>query len=200
MVAYPEADTTRLTFTTVKPERFTVRLRYPAWAQDGIFVTVNGVQEEITAKPGSYVAVDRTWKTGDVLELRLPMRLHIEPLPNHPEYVAVMHGPIVLAGDLGREGLTHANRYGLWAPPGGRQPSDTVPPIVVPTFVGDVAGILAKIHPDATPLHSFHTTGLAQPHDVHLVPFWKLFAERYTVYWKLTSPEEWKRTNSSARP
>jgi len=44
--------------------------------------------------------------TGDVVEVHLPMRLRAEPLPGHSDVVAILYGPIVLAGRLGRKGLT----------------------------------------------------------------------------------------------
>ena len=45
----------------------------------------------------------RTWKTGDTVELILPKTLRAEPLPDNRRRVAIMWGPLVLAGDLGPE-------------------------------------------------------------------------------------------------
>jgi DUF1680 family protein len=188
---FPESDTTRFTFTAAKPTELVVRLRYPSWAQSGISVTVNGEKQKVTGKRGSYVAIERTWKTGDVLELQLPMHLYFEPLPNDPSYVAILIGPLVLAGDRGKEGLKGVQRYGPWAPPGDPQPSDDVPPVVVPTFVRDAAPLVAKIRPAKRALH-FETVGLGQPHDVQLVPFYQVSADRYTVYWKVMTQAEYK--------
>jgi len=54
-------------------------------------------------RPGAYVEVKRTWKTGDALAINLPKALHLEPLPDNPRRVAILWGPLVLAGDLGPE-------------------------------------------------------------------------------------------------
>ena len=51
----------------------------------------------VKAKPGSYVELTRDWKAGDRVVMQLPMRTHVEPMPALPRYVAVLHGPIVLA-------------------------------------------------------------------------------------------------------
>ena len=185
---FPEQDTTQLTLQCSKPVRLTLKVRYPLWAQSGIILAVNGRNEQVTAKPGTYVAVEREWKSGDTLQVRLPMSLHMEKMPDDPSVVALLYGPIVLAGDLGREGLTPETRYGPSAPQLGR-----VQPVVVPAFVGNAKDVLAKVKPVAgVPLH-FQTSGLAQPKDVSLVPFYKASDIRYTVYWKVYSPEEWAK-------
>jgi hypothetical protein len=104
-----------------------------------------------------------------------------------------MYGPIVLAGDLGREGLENIKRYGPSAPPVGRVKTPTIP-----AFVGDVASVTSKIAPVAgTRLH-FTTRGLARPHEVTLLPFYQVVDQRYTVYWSVLSPEEWDRRTTEA--
>ena len=70
---------------------------------------MNGARLESFATPGSYFVLDRTWRDGDRVEVRLPMRLHAAPMPDDPTVQAVMYGPIVLAGKLGADGLTAEN-------------------------------------------------------------------------------------------
>ena len=66
---------------------------------------VNGKKQKISGTPGSYVALDREWRNGDRVEIQLPMKLHTEPLPGTTNMVAVLYGPIVLAGELGTNGM-----------------------------------------------------------------------------------------------
>ena len=54
--------------------------------------------------------IDREWRTGDRVEVTLPMTLRVEPLPGATDVVAFVYGPIVLAGRLGREGLAPGNQ------------------------------------------------------------------------------------------
>jgi DUF1680 family protein len=191
---FPDEDSTALTFTAAKPATFAVKLRYPAWATSGITVTVNGERQSIDAKPGSYVTIDREWKTGDTLNVTMPMTLHMEGLPDDPHYQALMYGPVVLAGDLGTAGLDTINRYGPSAPPVGR-----VPPIAVPSFVADSPQqVLAHVKPVAGKRLTFQTSGLGQPNDVTLVPLYKTFEPRYTVYWTVYNPTEYKKVEADA--
>jgi DUF1680 family protein len=192
---FPDEDTTRLTIATSQPAQLTVKLRYPSWAQDGAIVTVNGHATAADAVPGSYIAITREWHNGDVLTARFPMRLRTEPLPGNPKIIAVFYGPILLAGDLGRAGLTDHARYGDAGPALSRVES-----VDVPGFVGDTSSVIASIGPDTSPL-TFKTIGLAKPRDVRLVPFFRADAVRYTVYWRLYSPSEWAahQTESATR-
>jgi hypothetical protein len=119
------------------------------------------------------------------------MSLRLEAMPDDPRVVALLFGPIVLAGDLGREGMDEARRYGPSAPQMGR-----VKPVIVPAFVGEVKDVLAKVKPAPGSPLVFETRGLGRPADVRLVPFYKAADNRYTVYWNVLSPEEWAKRKS----
>jgi DUF1680 family protein len=185
---FPESDQTRVVFTPDKPIKLTLKIRYPSWAQSGMIVNVNGRKQPITGQPGSYVAIEREWKKGDTVEVRLPMSLHLEAMPDDPKMIAVMYGPIVLAGDLGKEGLTPEVQYGPSAPPLGR-----LKPVEIPVFIGEVKDVLTRIKPVAGAPLTFKTTGLARPQDITLLPFYKVFDTRYTVYWKVYTSGEWEK-------
>ena len=184
---FPEEDTTHLTMTAKPPVRVALKVRYPGWARSGVTVTVNGQRAPIEATPGSYVTIDREWKSGDRVDVQLPMSLRTEAMPDDPTMLAVMYGPIVLAGDLGREGLETIKRYGPSAPQVGR-----VKTPVIPVLVGDVASVTSKIAPVAGSRLHFTTKALAQPHEVTLIPFYQVVDQRYTVYWTVVSPAEWE--------
>jgi hypothetical protein len=68
-------------------------------------VRVNGVVQG-TATPGTYLAINRTWASGDTVDISLPMSLVIEPTPDNSAVRAVKHGPIVLAGQYGSTNLS----------------------------------------------------------------------------------------------
>jgi DUF1680 family protein len=183
---FPEEDATHLTMTVSRPARLGVNVRYPSWAK-GLTLSVNGRQQTVSAASGSYVTIDREWKTGDRIDVRLPMTLRIEAMPDDPTMIAVMYGPLALAGDLGREGLDAVRRYGPSAPQVGRVKTPTIP-----AFVGDLDSITSKIAADTARPLQFKTVGLAQPREVTLVPFYRIVDQRYTVYWNVYSPAAWK--------
>ena len=184
---YPEEDSTALLVDAAAPVRLAVRIRYPGWASNGMTVRVNGEPQTISSRPGSYVTIDRTWKTGDLISVRIPMALHMVALPDDPHIQALMYGPVVLAGDLGASGLEKVKRYGPSAPPVGRVSS-----IDVPTFVANSPGdVIAHVKPvEGKPL-TFQTSGLGRPNDATLIPLYKTFEPRYTVYWTVYNPTEY---------
>ncbi len=191
---FPEEDTTRLSFQPEKPVRLAVKIRHPAWAQSGITVTVNGRPEAVASTPGSYFTLDREWKKGDVVQVRMPMSLRLEAMPDDAHTVAFLYGPLVLAGDLGREGLSDAVRYGPSAPPLRR-----VPPVEVPALVlADPRKVLASVRPAPGPATAFETEGMGRPHDVTLIPFYKAADQRYSVYWTVETPAEWEAVQAAA--
>ena len=45
----------------------------------------------------------RSYYDGDVVSVKMPFSLRVESMPDDSSRVAVMYGPLVLAGDLGPE-------------------------------------------------------------------------------------------------
>jgi len=151
-------------------------------------LTINGKKQPSDGVPGAYITIEREWKNGDTVDIRLPMRLRMEAMPDDPKMIALFYGPIALAGDLGREGLQDAKRYGPSAPQLGR-----VKPIEIPAFISEINFVLSQIKPVPGAPLTFKTDGLGRPQDVTLVPFYKVFDQRYTVYWKVYAPDEWEK-------
>jgi DUF1680 family protein len=173
---FPGQPRTALTVTADKPVNLTVHLRVPSWLSTAPTVKVNGKALEASASPGGYLTLTRTWKKGDRVEMELPMRLHIEAMPDDPKLQAILYGPLVLAGDLGAEGLTEQ----LITGPMG--PRVQALPIEIPTFSAAAADCASWIKPGDQPL-TFRTTG--QRKDVTLVPLNAIFDKRYSVYWQV---------------
>jgi DUF1680 family protein len=97
---YPDEASSRLTFTCEQPVGFSLRLRHPAWARKGFMVKVNGEPLADPAKPGSYVNVSRTWRTGDTVEIIMPFELHTESFRDNTRRFAFLDGPLVLAAGV----------------------------------------------------------------------------------------------------
>jgi len=179
---FPEEPKTALTIAAARPVRLALRLRIPGWAAGPCAVKVNGKALDVTASPSSFLTIDRTWKNGDRIELVLPMKLRLERLPDRPDVAAVLYGPIVLAGRLGGgEALTKEKVSGRYGPEGD--------PVPVPWFdFKDTAPLEDWIKPVAGQALTFRTEGAGRPDDVTLVPFYRLFGERYAIYWQLGEP------------
>jgi len=95
---FPDAETTKFVFHLDKPTEMTVNLRIPYWARSGGTARVNGKEEHFMEKAGSFYSLKRKWKDRDNLHVRLPMKLHLHPMPDDKTLVALMAGPVVLAG------------------------------------------------------------------------------------------------------
>ena len=183
---FPEQDSVKFSLTLKQPVRLALRIRYPSWARDGMTIAINGKGEAYEGTPGSFATVVRHWQNGDVVDVRLPMRLRSEPLPGDPRTVALFYGPVLLAGDLGHEGLSEKTRYGMTAPELAK-----LPPVTIPALVVADSDPIARIRAVDGQALTFRTEGLAQPQDVTLRPFFRVTDARYTVYWRLYSPAEW---------
>jgi DUF1680 family protein len=177
---FPRRQSTTLTITSAKTQTMALRLRVPAWAAGGT-VKVNGKALDAAPEPGSYLAIHRTWKTGDRVEMTLPMRLSVEAMPDDASMQAFLYGPLVLAGDLGNEGLSDELTYGTNAPIMHARPGrPSAPAIEAPAFQAAGADPESWIKAGDAPL-TFHTVG--QKMDVTFVPINSLFDKRYSVYW-----------------
>jgi len=102
---YPSGETISIRVDSSTPQLWTLRLRIPAWLEQPARLTVNGAAAA-QAKPGSFAALRRRWKSGDVVELRLRQEFRAEPIDDlHPNVVAVMRGPLMLVAIDPPDGL-----------------------------------------------------------------------------------------------
>src|SRR5205823_6257871 len=86
---FPDEETTQIIIEAVKPGTFSINVRYPIWVEaDKLEIKVNGVKVAVEAQPDSYVKLNRMWKKGDKIEVRLPMKLTTEELPDSSNYIA----------------------------------------------------------------------------------------------------------------
>ncbi|MFO7616245.1 MAG: glycoside hydrolase family 127 protein [Bacteroidales bacterium] len=93
--SFPNEDQTRLTIGG--SGKFDLHIRVPHWATKGFFVTINGKKENVKAEPGTYIRISRTWKDGDVVELRMPFTFYLEPVMDQQNIASLFYGPVLLA-------------------------------------------------------------------------------------------------------
>ncbi|MCR4031405.1 MULTISPECIES: beta-L-arabinofuranosidase domain-containing protein [Flavobacterium] len=92
---FPKQDFTKL---TIKGNgNFDLKVRVPHWATKGFFVKINGKEEKVKATPGSYLSLNKKWKNGDTIELRMPFEFHLEPVMDQQNIASLFYGPILLA-------------------------------------------------------------------------------------------------------
>jgi len=101
VTGFPEEQGTSLEFQTRQPQFINVKIRYPYWAQKGLNIKVNSEPVKIETNPGSFVNIEREWHYGDRIEVKFPFTLRLETMPDDENRVAIMYGPLVMAGELG---------------------------------------------------------------------------------------------------
>ncbi|KAB8194768.1 hypothetical protein FH608_016480 [Nonomuraea phyllanthi] len=103
--SYPASDTTTLRVTGDAGGSWSMRIRIPGWTS-GATISVNGDQQDVTADPGTYATLTRSWTSGDTVTVRLPMRVVMKPANDDPDVAAITYGPVVLSGDYGNTALS----------------------------------------------------------------------------------------------
>ena len=160
--------------------KFILRIRRPSWAGSGFSVSVNGAAVPSGTEDG-YVSVEREWRKGDRVDVEFPMALRAEYLKGSDDHIAFFYGPVLLAGDMGSEGLKRSDyianpassNMSSWKLGG---PIDIVQ--VPASAAKDPASCLER------------TTGGAiafrlKDSDVLLKPLSDLYFSRYNMYWRI---------------
>jgi len=93
---YPYDEQVAFTLTSSQPTELTLHFRIPAWAQ-GASIAVNGKRQAGLAIPGQFAAIRREWRSGDRVDLELPLKMRLEAIDaQHSDTVALLRGPLVL--------------------------------------------------------------------------------------------------------
>ena len=139
-----------------KPVRFTLSLRVPEWAK-GVELEVNGKNTAAPVKDG-WLDITADWQN-DSVQVFFPSELRAETLPDMPELMSVVDGPIVLAGITGSDcGITGADKLNEQFMPQMEHTYGTVP----------------------WRQNSWRTRN--QPQSVMFRPLYEVTDEEYTVY------------------
>jgi DUF1680 family protein len=148
-----------LKVTCAQPTTFTLKLRIPWWVDGAAEIAINGEPQAVAPGGSRFESLQRTWHN-DTIRLVLPKTLAAVPLPDDPQTVAFMDGPVVLAGLIDEER----------------------------TLSGDPAAVSALLSPDnerewTTWQQSYRTRG--QGRNFRLIPLHEVRDQRYTVYFPL---------------
>ena len=165
---FPEEQGSEFEFTCKNPVKLTLQIRCPSWVKNGIDIKINDIPWNATVKPGSFIPIERTWTSGDKVELHFPFSLHLEEMPDDSNRIAVMYGPLVLAGDLGPVSDTVIKN------------SD-----YVPVMITENRDPSTWIKPVNGKPNTFITVNTGKPRDIELRPFYTIYNRRYSVYWDL---------------
>ena len=160
-VGRPEATDLYLTVESERAVDFNLKLRLPTWLSGPAQITVDG--EAVAVGEGPYVDVKRTWQGVVDVRVNFPRKITVSALPDRPEAVAFLDGPVVLAGLCDEERTL---------------------------VVGDDPA--AILEPDDERMWDtwnggYHTVG--QDRGVRFVPLYDVTDEQYTVYFPTRSAQ-----------
>lgn len=180
---FPNEESTKL-IVEKGSSNFKLMIRYPEWVSKGALeISINGKAINYSVLPSSYICIDRKWEKGDVIFVKLPMHNKIERLPNVPDYIAFMHGPILLGAKTGADDLRGLIADdGRWSQyPGGKMlPVDQAPILVEDDF----QNISDKLLPiKDKPLNFNLNVKIENPIEIKLEPFSNIHDSRYMIYW-----------------
>ncbi len=167
---FPFKGRVRLRITASEPVPLSILVRHPAWARGDWSFQVNGEPAAPDSSDTGYFTIQRVWQDGDSLEFTVPLTLHLEAAPDNQDKVAILYGPIVMAGDLGSD----------------QKEFDGVFPALVSE---NPLSQLELVDRDQL---EFSTRDLVRPRDLTLRPFFALYGRRYAVYWDRFTPDQWE--------
>lgn len=175
---FPDSDKTVLTVAAVKDPSFALKIRRPAWAEKGAKVRVNGKPFTFDDKAESYISISRKWRRGDRIEVQFPFTLRLEKTPDNPNRLAILYGPVVLAGLFGTDNFPPEGPYGKEGGDDWKDlPLPKIPKLAqidrpLPEWIKAVPGKSL----------TFQLVG-AGGESVTLVPLFRSQHQRMTVYW-----------------
>ncbi len=179
---FPESDEIKFIVKCNSSLNMNINVRYPSWASKGIIIKINDEEKKFAENPGSFISLNRTWKDGDIIDVKIPMSLRLESMPDNPNRLAVCYGPLVLAGELGPEDDPKASES-----------------VYVPVFITENKPVDEWIKPVEGFTLTFKTVNVGKPRDIILKPFYRTHNQRYSVYWDIFTQEQWNKKETEYR-
>ncbi len=174
--AFPQSESVLLSVTTSKPQKFTLRIRKPEWVNDAQFM-INKKIIQPALEANGYWSIARTWKKGDHVEIVLPMKLHTQPMPDNANRVAVLYGPIVLAGDLGT--------------------AKPDPVKGIPVFINEHKPVNDWVLAADTKNLIFKTKDVSTTGTITFSPLYQFTDHYYSVYWDQFTTQSWAQQQAA---
>ena len=129
-------------------------------------------------KPATYVSLKREWKTGDVSVITLPAALRLEQAQDDPSMVSVFFGPVLLAGELGKDRMPNSDV-------GDKDAYLRIAPAPVPDIASvslNPADWFQHLPNDRT---AFKMQNAGPTDGIVFRPLFELHHQRYSVYWRV---------------
>ena len=90
---YPFDEDIGLTLSLPRTQEFPLYLRVPGWCERAQ-LWINGRPIAVQSRPQSFLRLNREWRNGDTVRLRLPMELKVRTWAKNGNCVSVDRGPL----------------------------------------------------------------------------------------------------------
>jgi hypothetical protein len=104
---YPFRDNISFRIKTASPVKFNFQFRIPEWCSNAT-IQVNGYDLHKTPKAGTFASVQKEFRDGDVVNLKLPMTVRIEDW-FHGQSVCFARGPRVYSLQIDEKRVEHSS-------------------------------------------------------------------------------------------
>jgi DUF1680 family protein len=157
----PQMDRLEINFqvSCSQPAEFPIKVRLPWWLQGQAVVRVNGDVQPLNPSPDGYACISKIWGE-DAVDVLLPKGLQAVPLPDAPDIVAFLDGPVVMAGLCEGETVLQADP---------QQPETALMPVYELEWYRWRPGYRTQV----------------EPHGIRFRPLYEIQDERYTVYFPI---------------
>lgn len=197
--SFPSEEKTTIAMEMKGSKRFPLMIRRPEWCI-GFSVAVNGKPCEVSYEKG-YAVIDRKWRSGDKVEVNLPMEFRLEEAPKVGEYVSIMRGPIVMGARIKTDDLNdYVADDSRWA---HIAHGKLISVFDTPIIIGEREKILSKLN-SLSPKEdgiSYDVEGIFSDPEmkVTLESFSGIHDSRYMMYWLSMTPDKYEAWRENAQ-
>lgn len=176
---FPSSEQVTFHIDEAPKDAVKLSLRYPSWSGKPE-VKVNGKKISNNASPSSYITLNCKWKKGDKVTVSYPMSLRVETVHNNDRRGALLYGPVVLAGNMGKEGMKAPAPFSDPTVRNDYYTYDYNIPANLPTKLRvDLSNPSRSVSKVGEGLNFETTDG------VKIAPLYETHRTRYVVYWDL---------------
>ncbi|MFT3748166.1 MAG: glycoside hydrolase family 127 protein [Agriterribacter sp.] len=169
---FPSDNKTEIILHPKKSKSFAVHIRQPWWAKQTAIVKVNNKIVPVQKDGEGFLTITGAWNNNDKISVEFPMELYTESMPDNKDRIALLYGPVLLAGILGNE-----------------KPD---PVYGVPVLMTDNRDPENWIEKAGASTLDFNLNKAGMPKDVALKPFYAVSQEYYNVYWDFFTEAQWR--------
>jgi uncharacterized protein len=183
----PLSNKVTFTINSAPADAVNINFRVPTWIAkcQSVTVAINGEACGATESNG-YLGVNRVWKAGDVVELTLPSEVRVSRLPDNPNAVAFVYGPVVLSAGLGTEQMVSTNHSATEKAtiPAGLIIKDYITINSSTTIEEWIANINSNLVQTAGILE-FKLQNTDEDNNLKFTPHYQRYTDRYGIYFRL---------------